>query len=75
MQGNKSLFFFVVLALMTAGLAGCHEVDAKPAAETADVAAPQRVPFTEPKPLVLPANTAVYVRLQEPLSSSTAQEG
>lgn len=75
MQGNKSLFFFFVLALMTAGFAGCHGVDAKPLAETADTSAPQKIPFTEPKPLVLPANATVYVRLQEPLSSSTAQSG
>ena len=75
MQGNKSPFFFLVLALMTAGLAGCHGVDAKPASDTADTSTAQRIPFTQPKPLVLPANTAVYVRLQEPLSSSTAQSG
>jgi hypothetical protein len=75
MQGNKSLCFFFVLALTTAGLAGCRGVDAKPVAESADTSAPQNIPFTEPKPLVLPVNTTVYVRLQESLSSSTAQSG
>ena len=75
MKGNKSLFFFFVLALATAALAGCNGVDAKPAMASADASTPQKLPFTEPRPLFLAANTAVYVRLQEPLSSSTAQTG
>jgi len=75
MKGNNFLAFFLSLALVTAGLAGCNGVEAKPADTSADAATPQKLPFTEPKPLVLPANTAVYVRLQEPLSSSTAQSG
>jgi hypothetical protein len=33
------------------------------------------LPFTGTTPLVVPANTAIYVRLQEPLSSATAQTG
>lgn len=75
MKGNKFLVFFFALAFATAGLAGCNGVDAKPAVASADSATPQKLPFTEAKPLVIPANTAVYVRLQEPLSSSTAQSG
>jgi hypothetical protein len=76
MKGNNFLAFFFVLALATAGLAGCNGVDARPAdTPSADAATPQKLPFAEPKPLILPANTAVYVRLQEPLSSSTAQSG
>jgi hypothetical protein len=75
MKGNNFLAFFFVLALATAGLAGCNGVEAKPADTPSAAATPQKLPFAEPKPLVLPANTAVYVRLQEPLSSSTAQSG
>jgi hypothetical protein len=75
MKGNKFLGFFFVLALATAGLAGCNGVDARPSSASADTSTAQNPPFTVPKPLVVPANTAVYVRLQEPLSSSTAQSG
>jgi hypothetical protein len=33
------------------------------------------LPFTENKPVVIPASTAIYVRLQQSLSSKTAQPG
>ncbi|HET9366266.1 MAG TPA: hypothetical protein VFP71_14770, partial [Candidatus Angelobacter sp.] len=42
---------------------------------TADIPSSQQLPFTENKALVVPANTAIYVRLQQSLSSSTAQSG
>ncbi|HKV91362.1 MAG TPA: hypothetical protein VJW20_02315 [Candidatus Angelobacter sp.] len=42
---------------------------------TADTTSSQQLPFTENKALVVPANTAIYVRLQQSLSSSTAQSG
>jgi hypothetical protein len=35
----------------------------------------QQLPFTESKPLVVPANTIIYIRLREPITSSTAQAG
>jgi hypothetical protein len=70
-----NLSLVLALALATAGLAGCNGVSAKPAAEAADNAMTQAGTNSVPKPLVLPANTVVYVRLQEPLSSSTAQAG
>jgi hypothetical protein len=35
----------------------------------------QQLPFSERKPRVIPANTIVYVRLQQPITSSTAQAG
>jgi hypothetical protein len=35
----------------------------------------QQLPFTEIKPLVVPANTVIYIRLHEPITSRTAQVG
>jgi hypothetical protein len=75
MKENKFFVFILALALVTAGLAGCNGVNAKTSSDVTDSAAPQKTSLTEPMPLVLPANTAVYVRLQEPLSSSNAQSG
>src|SRR5215471_15163011 len=34
-----------------------------------------RLPFTESKPLVVPANTVLYVRLQESINAATAKAG
>ena len=70
---NILLLTLLVLAAVTVG---CN-VDAKaptPAA-TADSSGSQQLPFTESKPLVVPANTAIYVRLQQSISSATAQSG
>jgi hypothetical protein len=36
---------------------------------------PQQIPFTESKPLVLPADTMLYVRMQQPLTSASAKPG
>lgn len=55
---------------------GCNGVGAQPpSTATADHPDAQKPPFTESKPLVIPASTAIYVRLQQSLSSSTAQAG
>jgi hypothetical protein len=68
--------------LFTVLLAGCSGVGAQPAGNTAvkdnpaNAAEPQsQAPFAESKPLVVPAKTPIYVRLNESLSSSTAQAG
>lgn len=58
--------FFVLLAL--AIIAGCSGV-------TADTSSSQQLPFSQSKPLVVPANTTIYVRLLQPVSSATAQVG
>ncbi|HET9838571.1 MAG TPA: hypothetical protein VFR84_10070 [Candidatus Angelobacter sp.] len=64
----------LVLALVTAGCnAGAKT--APTSAATDDHAQSQQLPFTEARPLVVPANTAIYVRLQQSISSSTAQPG
>ncbi len=48
---------------------------AQPPVASADAPASQQLPFTESKATAVPANTAIYVRLQQPLSSATAQAG
>jgi len=68
----------ILLACWVAALAGCNGVGAQPAtasAATTDNPDTQKLPFTENKPLVIPVSTAIYVRLQQSLSSSTAQAG
>lgn len=69
----------VVMLLATALLAtGCSGVGAQPPstpATTADNSDTQKLPFTENKPVVIPVSTAIYVRLQQSLSSRTAQPG
>ena len=74
---SKSLLLLMVAGAVVAGcnLAGCSGVQAHPPATGADTPSARQLPFTGVKPLVVPANTTVYVRLQESLSSSTAHEG
>jgi hypothetical protein len=55
-------------------LAGCSGMGGQPAVASADSPSAQQLPFTDTKPL-LPVNTAIYIRLQQPLSSATAQAG
>ena len=65
----------LVTALLAAGGSG---VGAQPPANSAgrpDSPDNQNMPFTENKPVVIPASTAIYVRLQQSLSSRTAQPG
>jgi hypothetical protein len=75
---TRNLFFLVLLVL--AGLAvGCG-VGAQPPTVAADTPATsatpqQQLPFVEGKALVVPANTAIYVRLRQSISSATAQSG
>jgi|SRR5438270_4685813 len=71
----KRILLLVLLAL--AGLtAGCNMAAKSPApVPAADNPSSQQLPFTESKPPVIPANTAIYVRLQQAISSSTAQPG
>jgi hypothetical protein len=55
-------------------MSGCNAIGGQPPVASAATPSSQQLPFTESKPLV-PVNTAVYVRLQQPLSSATAQAG
>ena len=72
---KRNLFFLILLVL--AGLAtGCGVGAQPPTVATDTQATPQQqLPFVEGKALVIPANTAVYVRLQQSISSTTAQSG
>ena len=75
---TRNLFFLILLVL--AGLATGCGVGTQPPTVAADTpatpAAPQQqLPFVEGKALVVPANTAIYVRLQQSISSATAQSG
>jgi hypothetical protein len=72
---QRNLFFLILLVL--AGLATGCGVGAQPPVVVADTPAtlPQQLPFVESKALVVPANTAIYVRLQQSISSATAQSG
>ncbi|HKR94460.1 MAG TPA: hypothetical protein VJW55_03820 [Candidatus Angelobacter sp.] len=70
---NFSLLVLLTLAIVAVG---CSVGAKSPSTDTtADTTSPQQLPFTENKALVVPANTAIYVRLQQSLSSSTAQSG
>jgi hypothetical protein len=55
------------------GLVGCG-VLSEPPSGSAEASA-GRPPFSENQPLQVPAGTEIYVRLQQPLSSATAQAG
>ena len=72
----------LVIAVLLSGMlllaAGCSGVGAQPPASSAAIADnpdSQKLPFAETKPLVIPASTAIYVRLQQSLSSRTSQPG
>jgi hypothetical protein len=63
------------LLVLTGLVTGCG-LGAQPENVAADTAAhSQQLPFVEGKTPVVPANTAIYVRLQQPISSATAQSG
>jgi hypothetical protein len=65
-----SLLTFAILALAV----GCNVGAGAPGNYT-DASGSQQLPFTEGKTLVVPANTSIYVRLQQSISSATAQAG
>jgi hypothetical protein len=80
MKGQVFEKIAVALLLACALLAaGCSGVGAQPpsaaVADNPDSQNPQKLPFAESKALVIPASTAIYVRLQQGLSSATAQAG
>ena len=73
--GFQGIWLFALLAFASLAT-GCN-VGGQPTSVAADTpaASSQHLPFAEGKPLVVPANTAVYVRLQQSISSATAQSG
>jgi hypothetical protein len=77
MKGYCSRNILLLTLLVLAAVAeGCNiGAKAPTPAVTTDNSGSQQLPFTESKPLVVPANTAIYVRLQQSISSATAQSG
>jgi hypothetical protein len=72
---SRNITLLTLLALATLA-AGCSVGAKAPTPAVADNnSTSQQLPFTENKPLVVPANTAIYVRLQQSISSTTAQPG
>jgi hypothetical protein len=71
---NFTLLTLLALALLAAGCSVGAKTPMPEAAPDTNTSA-QQLPFTETKPLVVPANTAIYIRLQQSISSSTAQPG
>jgi hypothetical protein len=76
---SRDILLLVLLALATVATgcnAGAKSTPPVPSADTtANSNAQQQLPFAESKPLVIPANTAIYIRLNQGISSSTAQSG
>src|SRR5262249_17106789 len=71
---NVTLLVLVTLAAIAAGCSvGAKAPATPPVADNHSQS--QQLPFTETKPLVVPANTAIYIRLQQSISSATAQPG
>jgi hypothetical protein len=71
--GSRNSLLLILLVL--AGLAAGCSVGSQPSSVAADAPGAQQLPFAEGKALVVPANTAIYVRLQQSISSTTAQPG
>jgi hypothetical protein len=71
--GSRNSFLLILLVL--AGLAAGCSVGSQTSRVAADTPGAQQLPFVEGKALVVPANTAIYVRLQQSISSTTAQSG
>src|SRR5215469_9211922 len=65
----------VALISLSLCVAGCKSVGDEPPVAATDTPHSQQLPFVEQQPVVVPANTAIYVRLQQSLSSATAQDG
>lgn len=75
-NANQTSAAMLLAATCLLALLGCNGVGAQPAVSASEsTASPQQLPFAESKPLVIPAHTAIYVRLQQPLSSATAYAG
>src|SRR5215470_2983800 len=70
MKGHSIPRFAAVVGLAL----GCNMTSQRPVAAS-DTAGTQPAPFTEAKTLTVPAGATIYVRLQQSLTSTTAQAG
>jgi hypothetical protein len=72
---NQASILALLLSLLTLAImslvAGCNIGAQTPK----DAPGSQQLPFSEGKVFTVPANTAIYVRLQQTISSSTARAG
>jgi hypothetical protein len=74
-QTSVLAFLLSLLALAILALAvGCN-VSARTAQDTPNAPGSQQLPFTDGKTQIVPANTVLYVRLQQNISSATARPG
>jgi hypothetical protein len=70
----RNVFGALALLFSVAMSSGCSG-GAQPTVVAAGSSSSQQIPFTESKPLVVPADTMLYVRLQQPLTSASAKAG
>jgi len=75
MDGRHLKRVLLLPLLLVAILAAGCSIGARLPGPDASTGTPQQLPFVESKPLVVPANTPIYVRLQQSISSATAQTG
>lgn len=72
---RNNVLLLVLVSTVFFLLAGCNGVGAAPPVASSETPSGQQLPFAGNKPLVIPAHTAIYVRLQQPISSATASAG
>jgi hypothetical protein len=65
----------VEAALIVLLVAGCGGIGTEPPVSANDNPNGGHLPFSGSKPVLVPAGTVIYVRLQQPLASATAQPG
>jgi hypothetical protein len=73
-QSLKKLFAPALLVGVVSSI-GCNGIGGQPATIGGDTLSSRQLPFTENRPVVVPVNTVIYVRLRQALSSSSAQAG
>ncbi len=73
-QSWKKQFAPVLLVGLVSAI-GCNGIGDQPSTVAGDMPKSQQLPFRENRPAVIPANTVIYVRLQQALTSSSAQPG
>jgi hypothetical protein len=73
-QSSKKLFAPALLVGVVSAI-GCNGIGAEPSTVPVDTPSSRQLPFSESRPVVIPANTVIYVRLQQALNSSSAQTG
>lgn len=71
--GRVSGIFEATLIVLL--VAGCGGMGTEPPVNAAANHNGEHLPFSGDKPAVVPAGTEIYVRLQQPLASTTAQPG